>query len=355
MGAVSAFGLGVRSGKSLFRLGGRSVVVVWDRHHLAGRNNHNYQSISAIHFWRSAMFSEQDLFERFDIHGADEIMMYLAFCAMRVGGHRYGAFLDAATTAAKCAVYVTYQEQQQNIRMTGHLHHIEPKRVKAIVQEIEAALEEGKLAFLLSSHEPAYLIQLPHVWQELFPWSPGQPRLKAPYLNGEERYTLEKKLTGDLLPVQVIGALEFSDLLVFLHQRSQAHLPPDRQVPLSEALAEHIKRRLFYAGTVERLDNPWGLPFYWLRHPHYSPAGTRERQTTMLEETANYFRLMRCWSQEEPQVYRILEQLDLHPDRWQAAKEELNQFFQQWANRYHERGQPTAVVQMIFGVPPEGV
>ena len=43
---------------------------------------------------------------------------------MRTGGHRHGAFLDAAATAAKCAIYMTYMEQGQNLRMTGHLHHI---------------------------------------------------------------------------------------------------------------------------------------------------------------------------------------------------------------------------------------
>ena len=54
----------------------------------------------------------------------DQIMLYLAFSAMRTSGHRHGAFLDAAATAAtaaKCATYMTYLEQGQNLRMTGHL------------------------------------------------------------------------------------------------------------------------------------------------------------------------------------------------------------------------------------------
>jgi hypothetical protein len=38
----------------------------------------------------------------------DQIMLYLAFSAMRTSGHRHGAFLDAAATAAKCAIYMTY-------------------------------------------------------------------------------------------------------------------------------------------------------------------------------------------------------------------------------------------------------
>ena len=48
-------------------------------------------------------------------------------------------------------------------------------------------------------------------------------------------------------------------------------------MPLSEALAEHIKRRLLYSGTVTRIDCPWGMPFYALTRPFYAPADDQER------------------------------------------------------------------------------
>ena len=100
------------------------------------------------------MTSNTDLVKKLDPSAIDEIMMYLAFSAMCTGGHRHGAFLDAAATAAKCAIYTTYVEQGKNLRMTGHLHHIEPKRVKVIVEEMQAALTEGRILKMLGSQEP---------------------------------------------------------------------------------------------------------------------------------------------------------------------------------------------------------
>ena len=100
------------------------------------------------------MKSDTELINSLSPSAMDQIMLYLAFSAMRTSGHRHGAFLDAAATAAKCVIYMTYVEQGQNLRMTGHLHHIEPKRVKVIVQEVEEALTKGKLLKMLGSQEP---------------------------------------------------------------------------------------------------------------------------------------------------------------------------------------------------------
>jgi hypothetical protein len=67
-----------------------------------------------------------DLVKSLSPSAMDQIMLYLAF-------------------SAKCAIYMTYMEQDHNLRMTGHLHHIEPKRVKVIVEEVREALTKGKL------------------------------------------------------------------------------------------------------------------------------------------------------------------------------------------------------------------
>jgi hypothetical protein len=109
----------------------------------------------------SPVTQDDELIRRLSPSAIDQILLYIAFSAMRTGGHRHGAFLDAAATAAKCAIYTTYLEQGENLRMTGHLHHIEPKRVKAIVEEMRQALTEGKLLKMLGSQEPRYLIQFP--------------------------------------------------------------------------------------------------------------------------------------------------------------------------------------------------
>ena len=135
----------------------------------------------------SALTNDVDLIRRLSPSAMDQIMLYLAFSAMRTSGHRHGAFLDAAATAAKCAIYMTYLEQGQNLRMTGHLHHIEPKRVKAIVEEVTEALTEGKLLKMLGAQEPRYLIQLPYVWLEHYPLPPGSSRLYSTSLTTAEK------------------------------------------------------------------------------------------------------------------------------------------------------------------------
>lgn len=280
----------------------------------------------------------------------DQILFYLAFSAMRTSGHRHGAFLDAAATAAKCAIYTTYIEQGENIRMTGHLHHIEPKRVKAIVSEIRQALTEGKLLKMLGSQEPRYLIQFPYVWLEKYPWEPGGLRLGNANLARDQREYLEEKLPADLPRAQLINSFQFFELIEYLHLRSQEDLPAERRMPMSEALGEHIKRRLIYSGTVMRVDNPWGLPFYALLRPTYSPADEEERAYTMVEDTARYFSMMRSWARKDPQMMRVLEELDVLPEQMDAARAELDEVIRAWADKYHNKQGIPMIAQMVFGI-----
>lgn len=301
------------------------------------------------------MISNADLVKKLEPSAIDEIMMHLAFSAMCTGGHRHGAFLDAAATAAKCAIYATYVEQNNNLRMTGHLHHIEPKRVKVIVEELQAALTEGKLLKMLGSQESGYLIQLPHVWLQKHPWQLGEFRVPGNSLTAEEKRQVEAKLQVAELPeslpdAQLLTGFQFMDLIDFLHARSQESLPEDRQMALSDALAEHIRRRLIYAGTVARIDSPLGgMPFYALTRASYSPVGVEERTYTMMDDTARYFRLMREWASSRQGTRRILEELNIPSDKREVAFDELDQLISEWANKYHEEaGQPT-VVQMAMG------
>ncbi len=295
------------------------------------------------------MSNDLDLIKRLSPSAMDQIMLYLAFSAMRTSGHRHGAFLDAAATAAKCAIYMTYLEQGQNLRMTGHLHHIEPKRVKVIVEEVRQALTEGKLLKMLGSQEPRYLIQFPYVWLEQYPWQPGRSRVPGTSLTSEEKRQIEQKLPGNLPDAQLINSFQFMELIEFLHDRSQEDLPSDRQVPLSEALTEHIKRRLMYSGTVTRIESPWGMPFYALTRSSYSPADDEERTYIMVEDTARYFRLMRAWAEQQPKVMRVLEELDIPPEKVDRALEELDEVIRQWADRYHQVGGEPMVLQMVLG------
>ncbi|WNZ21559.1 MAG: heterocyst differentiation master regulator HetR [Leptolyngbya sp. IPPAS B-1204] len=295
------------------------------------------------------MTNDVDLIKRLSPSAIDQIMIYLAFSAMRMGGHRHGAFLDAAATAAKCAIYMTYLEQDQNLRMTGHLHHIEPKRVKVIVEEVRQALTEGKLLKMLGSQEPSYLIEFPYIWLEQYPWQPGRSRVPGTSLTLEEKRQIEEKLPPNLPNAQLINAFQLMDLIEYLHEQSQTTLPPDRRAPLSEALAEHIKRRLIYSGTITRIDSPWSIPLYALMRASYAPADEEERAYTMIEDTARFFRMMKDWSERRPGTIRILEELDIPADQMEDALEELDEIIRAWADRHHQKGGKTVALQMVVG------
>ncbi|HBE20682.1 MAG TPA: heterocyst differentiation control protein [Cyanobacteria bacterium UBA11149] len=295
------------------------------------------------------MINQLDLIKSLSPSAMDQIMLYLAFSAMRTSGHRHGAFLDAAATAAKCAIYMTYLEQNENIRMTGHLHHIEPKRVKVIVEEVKLALTQGKLLKMLGSQEPRYLIQFPYIWMEQYPWYPGRSRISGTSLSLEEKRHIEEKLPPNLPDAQVVNSLQFLELIEFLHSRSQEDFPADRGLPLSEAMAEHIKRRLIYSGTVTRIDSPWGLPFYALTRASYSPVDGKERTYTVVEDTAQFFRLMRDWAERKPNAMRVLEELDIPPENIDQAMAELDQLMRDWADKYHRDGGKPMILQMVFG------
>ncbi|HEY9636289.1 MAG TPA: heterocyst differentiation master regulator HetR [Coleofasciculaceae cyanobacterium] len=295
------------------------------------------------------MINHIDLIKSLSPSAMDQIMLYLAFSAMRTSGHRHGAFLDAAATAAKCAIYMTYLEQGENTRMTGHLHHIEPKRVKVIVEEVRQALTEGKLLKMLGSQEPRYLIQFPYVWMEHYPWQPGRSRICGTSLNSEEKRYILEKLQDNLPDAQVVNSLQFLELIEFLHTRSQEDLPKEQRLPLSEAMAEHIKRRLLYSGTVMRVDCPWGLPYYALTRASYSPADGKERTYTMVEDTARYFRLMKEWADRQPNVMRVLEELDIPSEQFEPAMEELDEIIRAWADKYHRVDGEPFILQMVFG------
>ncbi|MFZ4639741.1 MAG: heterocyst differentiation control protein [Nodosilinea sp.] len=295
------------------------------------------------------MAEDDEIIRRLSPSAIDQILIYIAFSAMRMGGHRHGAFLDAAATAAKCAIYMTYIEQGENLRMTGHLHHIEPKRVKAIVEEMRQALAEGKLMKLLGAQEPRYLIQFPYHWLRRYPWQPGQSRVADRGLSSAEKNYLVNKLPATLPDAKIISSLQFSDLIEGLHDRSQDGIPSDRRIPLSEALAEHIRRRLIYSGTVVRIDASWGSAYYGLVRSSYSPVDSEERMYAMVEDTAQYFRMMREWASHVSGTMRVLEELDIPAEKREMAFKELDEVLRVWADKYHQPGGEPTLLQMAIG------
>jgi hypothetical protein len=269
---------------------------------------------------------------------------------MKMGGHRYGAFLDAAATAAKLAIYSTYLEQGKNIRKTGFLYHVEPKRVKAIIKEVQEALDQGQTLKTLNSQEPYYLIALPHLWQDKFPRLPDQPRVAAHGLTPRERLEIEQSLPPDLPDAKLLDLTEFTELIEMLHELGQADLPVCQRMTFSEALTEHIKFRLLYSGTVVQVDSPLlGVPLFALARTVYSPKGERERVFTMIDDVARYFSLLQSWVREEAGVLRAIEVFDVDPDRKEEALKELDQMLQAWADKYHQDGGQPMILQVAAG------
>ena len=285
------------------------------------------------------------------VSSADRLLIYLAISVMKLGGHRYGAFLDAANTAAKLAIYSSYLEQGHNIRKTSFLHHVEPKRVRAIIKEVEELISEGRSLTTLSDQEPYYLIGLPHLWQETYPWQPGDPsRVNGHYLTTKEYEDLQKQLPDEIPSAKFLDLFEFLGLIRLLHTNSQAEYPPHRRMPLSDALTEHIKFRLLHSGTVTQLDIPvLSIPIFALTRTHYAPKGERERVFTMMDDLARFCKLMQGWVVERPDIIRGLEVFDVPKNKREEALAELDELLKAWADKYHQDGGHPMILQLAAG------
>ncbi|MGB5973044.1 MAG: heterocyst differentiation control protein, partial [Nodosilinea sp.] len=119
--------------------------------------------------------------------------------------------------------------------------------------------------------------------------------------------------------------------------------------PLSDALAEHIRRRLIYSGTVARIDASWGASYYGLARTSYAPVDDQERMYTMVDDTAQYFRMMREWANGITGTMRVLEELDIPTANREAALKELDEVIRTWADRHHQPGGEPTLLQMVIG------
>ena len=281
---------------------------------------------------------------------ADWILLHLAMGTMKMGGHRYGSFLDAATTAAKLAIYASFIEQGENIRKTGFLYHVEPKRVKAIVQEIQAAIHDGQSLKVLNSKEPYYLIALPFLWQEQFPCGPQESRVGLSGLTPGERRAIEASLPPNSPQARILDPVEFSQLIEQIHDFSQGDLPAAQRMPFSDALMLHIKFRLLHSGTVIQIDSPLvNIPLFALASESYAPKDERDRAFAMIDDVARYFSILQAWVRGEEGVLRGVEVFDVDRDRRQEALQELDVLLRTWADKYHREGGYPMVLQFAAG------
>jgi hypothetical protein len=70
---------------------------------------------------------------------------------------------------------------------------------------------------------------------------------------------------------------------------------------------------------------------------------------TMVEDTAQYFRMMREWANRIPGTMRVLEELDIPVDVSEAALKELDEIIRAWADKYHQSGGSPTLLQMVIG------
>lgn len=223
-------------------------------------------------------------------------------------------------------------------------------RLDELMDELIQVLTEGKQLQEQGSRESRYLIQFPYVWLERYPWQPEQSRICDPNLNSEQKRQIEKKLPDFLLNAQVVNSHQFLELIEFLYVRAQDELPQERRKPFDEVIAEDIKHRLIASETVTPIDSSWGLTYYVLTRASYSPVAQEERTYAVAEDTAQYFRLMKDWSDHRPIAMRLLEELDILPEQIESAMQELDELIRTWADKYHNDKGQAMIFQAAFGL-----
>jgi hypothetical protein len=281
----------------------------------------------------------------------DLLLILVGLNLMKSFGHRYGSFIEAISSAAKFVVYLTYLEQDQNLRRTGFIHHIEPKRVKAIVQEFEQVIQSGNPFRLLGSAEPHYLIGVPYLWQQKFPkCQKDQSRFKNFCLSTSEKFLVESRFPKTFPDCLAITECQLKELILILHDESQEFLPHSKKINFSEALAEHAKFRLIDSGTIQEIKLDKHNVAYVLAKNEYSPKGEQARKQTMVQDLSRYFRFLSLWVDEDPHVMRGIETLNIDPDKREEAVSELDMMIRKWADKHHtEEGTYALALQFLAG------
>jgi len=150
--------------------------------------------------------------------------------------------------------------------------------------------------------------------------------------------------------VQILGQIDFQDLLHEMHNLSQAHLPEDARNRLSDAMEDHVVFNLIYSGTVIRLPVPDAdLELYGLARNSYSPQEKSSRVRALMRDAVRFVELLQLWVDRSPRVLRAIEVLELPAEKREAAFEELDKLVQDWADRHHHQGGEMVAMQMIVG------
>jgi hypothetical protein len=288
-----------------------------------------------------------------NVSDIDFLLLLLVISLIKTFGHRYGKVLDAVSVAAKFAVYLTYLEEGNNLRRTGFLHHVEPRRVKEIVGEFDNLLETGGSLQLLGSVEPTYLIGFSYIWIEKYSVQPGEFRTKFFNLTEGERLILESGFPKGIPDCLVLREGDVQYLIRELHERAQNLLPEVKRTPFSDALADHAKFRLLASETMQEIKIAKDTSAYLLVKKDYSPKGKQARMQTMIQDLTRSFRWMYSWVHDEPNILRGIETLEICEDQRHEAMQELDDMVRAWADKYHTESDGSNVIALQFLIGPE--
>lgn len=295
------------------------------------------------------------LIKALKLSGVDLLLLHIAYIALKVGGHRYGSFLDAATMAAKLVIYLSYLDCGQSLNKTGLLHHIEPKRVKEIVREMEDILAQENQHNGLGSQEPEFLIGIPNLWLAYYPASNPESLLAVEGLTSHEAADLIAQLPQNRPPAKIINEIQLFELLDAMHQIAHQQGAQGKQKPFSNALREHYLFKVLQSGMVVKLRQSLvDMDFYALIRMSYSPRQLSARLNTLFGDLVNTVELLQLWVNDAPHVLRALETLEIRPENQSLALAELDDFLRAWADKYHDETGISMMLQLVVGphAPP---
>lgn len=280
----------------------------------------------------------------------DLLLILIVSTLIKSFGHRYGSVIEAVSTAAKFAVYSTYLEQGKNLRRTGFIHHVEPRRVKEIVKEFEVLMVNNLPLNLLGGNEPQYLIGVPYLWLELYPREYDESVFKLFPLTEQEKFIAESSLPYGIPEALAITDAHLSQLVQVLHEKS-VKTQASRKQP-SFALIEHSKFKLLESGTIAEIKLPsYDLSAYVLTRTDYSPKGKQAKSETMIQDLIRYFKLLNDWVNNDPIAMRGIETLELDPSQKAEALKELDELIREWADKYHQNGAALPIaLQFALGI-----
>jgi hypothetical protein len=206
-------------------------------------------------------------------------------------------------------------------------------RIKSIVEGIGQSLREGRRLKDLDSHDPYYLNQVPHLWLKKYPLDSREllTANQQDYL--QETQEIKERVSVHSPQAQILSSDQFKSILESLHTISQEASPQDERQDFSKDIADYIRQRLINSGAVTSCTDFEGVTYYTLVRASYSPSDEKERLYVTVEDAARYFQLLRDWKERKPNSMRVVEWLDIPPEKINQALRELDDLIINWVGR----------------------